>query len=313
MRSKHVAGFAVLGLLWGSEWIAAGTLAVQVPPLLGMAARFALAAATLLPWTFKSCTLKFWTRQGRQELRAERFPGMRASLILSLTLIGLPQILLLWSSAQISSATIAVLCAATPMAVVLFSSLLPSVATSAPRSAWQPALLGFGGVALAIWSARSLPFVAGAAVLLAVGCIAASTVYAKRELKAINPAFSAGLQCAGASILLALASFSRERGERADWNASAILALIYLGVFATAAGFSLYFWLLKELEAYQVAAIVWVEPLLGTIEAAILFRQPLSLTLIVGLIVALGSLVVLMRPPVGEDAFLSIGGRDNRN
>ncbi len=42
--SKHWLAFAALGLVWGTTWVAAETLAEYVPPLRGAAARFLLAA-----------------------------------------------------------------------------------------------------------------------------------------------------------------------------------------------------------------------------------------------------------------------------
>src|ERR1700730_17665800 len=46
---KQCLAFIALGIVWGSTWIAADTLAESVPPLRGAAVRFLLAALLCFP------------------------------------------------------------------------------------------------------------------------------------------------------------------------------------------------------------------------------------------------------------------------
>ncbi|HEY4047840.1 MAG TPA: DMT family transporter [Acidobacteriaceae bacterium] len=302
MTGKQAAAFGSLGILWGTEWIASGELGRHVPLLLGTAARFGLAAALLFP---------FMLVRWHAHRHPEKFiRGLRASLILSATLLALPVLLLSWAAGRVSTATTTVFFSATPLVVVLFSFIVREDRPS--RTGWQALLLGWGGVALAIWNGSLPSFQGTAAVLLAVASSAASIVYAKRELAGISPVVSAGILLGGAAFLLQLASLVEERGQRPDWNLAAIVALLYLGV-ASAAGLVLYFWLLKELAGYQVATIMWIEPLLGMIQAAILFRQPLSLSMIAGLTIALGCLFAVMRLRANDDAVLTLAGTGSGN
>jgi drug/metabolite transporter (DMT)-like permease len=302
VTGRQAAAFGLLGILWGTEWIAAGELGRYVPVLLGTAARFGLAALFLLPFMV--------ARWHAQWCLKKSIRGMRASVILSATLLALPLLLLMWSAGRVSSATATVFFSLTPLVVALFSFTVS--ADRASRTSWQAMLLGFGGIALTIWNGSLPSFEGAAAVLLAVASSAASTVYAKRKLAGISPVASAGSLLGGAAFLLGLASLVEERGVSPDWNFRAIVALLYLAI-ASAAGLVLYFCLLQALASYQLATITWMEPLVGIIEAAILFRQPLSLSMIGGMTIALGSLFAVMRLPAKDDAPLTLMGTGSGN
>jgi drug/metabolite transporter (DMT)-like permease len=99
-----------------------------------------------------------------------------------------------------------------------------------------------------------------------------------------------------------------ERGQPVDWNGNAIGALVFLAVPAGAAGYATYFWLLQQLEAYQVTTLQWIEPLVATIESAFFLRQGLSFSMIAGSVVALVTLVAVMRARPDDDDTVSLRG-----
>ena len=53
-----------------------------------------------------------------------------------------------------------------------------------------------------------------------------------------------------------------------------------------------YFWLLQRIEAYQVATVQWIEPLVAIIETAFFLRVGLSFSMIAGSLVTLVCLSV---------------------
>ncbi len=89
-----------------------------------------------------------------------------------------------------------------------------------------------------------------------------------------KPLVVAALLLAAAAPLLFLASMVLERGQAAEWNGRAIGAVAFLAL-ATAAAYATYFWLLQQLEAYQLATVQWVQPLVAMAEAAVFLRLPL--------------------------------------
>jgi drug/metabolite transporter (DMT)-like permease len=145
-------------------------------------------------------------------------------------------------------------------------------------------------------------------VLLAVACIGGSSLVAHRELSSLNPVVTSSLLLGTVALLLFLASMGLERGQPVEWNGNAIGSVVFLAVPAGAAGYATYFWLLQQLEAYQVATLQWIEPLVATIQSTFFLRQALSFSMIAGSVVALISLVVVMRARAEDDDAVSLKG-----
>jgi drug/metabolite transporter (DMT)-like permease len=282
MRTRGWVAFVSLSVIWGTSWIAAGAVAGHIPPFYAAGARSLLCVILLVPVIL---------------LRGIEWPRGRAlcaTLILSITMIVLPVALLVWAERHLSAATSAILFAATPL---LTAGLMPGFeGRQAPPQAMAAMLFGMAGIAGATKGGLSLAQTAGAvAVFLAVMSAAASAIYARQELRNINPLVSTALLFAGATVLFTLASLGMERGQPVEWNAYTTGSLVFLGGVAGAVGFSVYLWLLQEQEAYQVVTVQWCEPLVGMIEGALLLREPISGLQSMGAVVTLGSLMVVMR------------------
>ena len=282
MRTRGWVAFVALCVIWGTSWIAAGTVAGHIPPFYAAGARSLLCVIVLVPVIL--FTGYEWPR-GR---------ALRAILILSVTMIVLPVALLVWAERHLSAATSAILFAATPL---LTAGLMPGFeGRQAPPRAMAAMLFGMAGIAAATNGGLSLAQTVGAvAVFLAVMSTAASAIYAKQELRNINPLVSTALLFASATVFFTLASLGMERGQPVEWNAYTTGSLVFLGGLAGAVGFSLYLWLLQEQEAYQVVTVQWCEPLVGMFEAALLLHEPISRLQFMGAVVALGGLMVVMR------------------
>jgi drug/metabolite transporter (DMT)-like permease len=292
---KHWLAFSALGIVWGTTWVAAETLAEYVPPLRGAAARFLLAALLWIP-------VILWKR-----LKLPRGRALGFVLILSVTLIVLPSVLLLWAQSRVLSATVAVSFSAMPLLVVF---LTPGLAgRSVPRTAMQASIVGLGAVALALGASFSVAQAGGAAVvLLAVASIGASSILARRELSGLHPIVVTALLLGAAALLLFLASLALEHGQPVQWNGSAIGSVAFLAVVAGAPAYATYFWLLQRLEAYQVGTLQWVEPLVAILESALLLRVGLSFSMIAGSLAALVCLLLVVRARAEDDNTVSLLG-----
>jgi putative membrane protein PagO len=291
LRIKLWLAFAALGLVWGTTWVASESLAEQVPPLLASAVRFLLAALLLLPLI----VLK--------RLEIPRGRSRWFLLILAAAMIALPFVLLLWARAHVESATVTVSFAAMPLIVAL---LTPGKAV--PRSAQQAAIVALGAMVLATGASLRISQAAGAAVvLLAVASIGASSLVARRELASLSPLVATAWLMGAAGLLLLLARLLLERGQAAEWNGSAIGSVTLLAV-ATAAAYPTYFWLLQQLEAYQLATVQWVQALVAMAETAAFLRLRLSLPMIAGTVIAMICLWVVMRARPEDDESVSLLG-----
>jgi drug/metabolite transporter (DMT)-like permease len=292
---KHWLAFAALGIVWGTTWVAADTLAEYVPPLRGAAARFLLAALVWIP-------VILWKR-----LKLPRDGALGFLLIVSVTMIVVPFLLLIWAQARVPTATVAVSFAAMPLMVVLLTPVLAG--RDVPRIAMQASIVGLGAIVVALGATFSLVEAGGAAVvLLAVAFIGASSIVARREFSGLHPIVVTALVLGVAGLLLFLASLLFERGQPVQWNRSAIGAVVFLAIVAGAPAYATYFWLLQRMEAYQVGTVQWIEPLVAVLESALFLRLGLSFSMIAGSLVALVCLLLVVRGRAEDDDTVSLLG-----
>jgi drug/metabolite transporter (DMT)-like permease len=288
---KQWLAFAALGIVWGTTWIAADTLAESVPPLHGAATRFLLAALLCIPLVVG------------KRLILPRGRALGFVLLLSITMVVLPYVLVLWAQRHVSSVTVTVLFAAVP----LFVALLPT--DDVPRGALLATVVGVGGLVLAMGPSFSLHQAGGAAiVLLAVASTGTSAVVARRELRAVHPMVTTALLSGTAAVLFFVASMAFERGQPAQWTHNAIGSILFLALVAGAPAYATYFWLLQHLEAYKVTTVQWIEPVVALIETASFLRVGLSFAMIAGSLVTLTSLLLVTRARAEDDKNVSLLG-----
>jgi drug/metabolite transporter (DMT)-like permease len=290
VTSKHWLALIALGVVWGTSWVAAGTLAEYVPPLHGAAARFLLAALLCIPVILG------------KRLHLPRGRALGFVLLLSVTMIVVPFVLLLWAQQHASSAIVTALYAAMPLLVAVWTR-------GVPHGALLATVVGLGAMTLVIGVPFSLAYVGGAAVaLLAAASAGASALLARRELRSVNPVMAAALLLGAAALLLFLAGAVLERGQPAEWNRSALVALLFLSVVSGTVGYAIYLWLLQQMEAYKVVTVQWIQPLAAMVETAFFLRVGLSFSMIAGSLVTVASLLMVMRATAEDDNTVSLLG-----
>jgi drug/metabolite transporter (DMT)-like permease len=290
VTSKHWLALIALGVVWGTSWVAADTLAEYVPPLHGAAARFLLAALLCIPVILG------------KRLHLPRGRALGFVLLLSVTMIVVPFVLLLWAQQHASSAIVTALYAAMPLLVAVWTR-------GVPHGALLATVVGLGAMTLVIGVPFSLAYVGGAAVaLLAAASAGASALLARRELRSVNPVMAAALLLGAAALLLFLAGAVLERGQPAEWNRSALVALLFLSVVSGTVGYAIYLWLLQQMEAYKVVTVQWIQPLAAMVETAFFLRVGLSFSMIAGSLVTVASLLMVMRATAEDDNTVSLLG-----
>ncbi len=288
MRARHIAVFALLGLIWGSEWLA--TRALDVPLLAGVAVRYAIGAVVL--WA--------WIVVGR--IRLPRLRLLMVAAVTGVTFLGLPVILSSWASARISPGLLVVVLAMTP----LIAALLEGRASGAVLS---PLVGGVGGIALL--ASQGLSFSAaqwaGAlAMLAAATLIAGSVAFIKRRLAEIPSPVLGAVQLAAGGACLAVASGAAELDLAFVWNWKSACLEVGLGILGGAVALQLYYWLLRRMESLQLTASQWIATVAGVAESVALVRSAPSWRIPAGAAIALASLWVLLQVKPDEDAPLTI-------
>ncbi len=87
-----------------------------------------------------------------------------------------------------------------------------------------------------------------------------------------------------------------------------MVALVFLSIFASALSFTLYYWLLHHIEAYQLTSLQLIVPIIAVGEGAFFMREAVPWTMIAGAAVVLGSVVFVMRakPTDGKEIALEL-------
>ena len=291
MKPRLILAMVTLALVWGSTWMAIRVLVTAVPPLRSASLRFLLAAVILLPM------IQF------KRLQWPTGRGLHTALLLSLTMIAVPSALTFWSEQRLSSGLTALLFGAMPLLTAILTPWMAG--RSVPRIAWQAMIVGLGGVGFVLSGATSTSLsqsLGALGVLLAVLLYAASSVYGKEGLRDVHPFVSTAIQFFLGGIWLGLASLLVERGKTSSWSMQSIVALVFLSIFSSVVSFTIYYWLLQRIEAYQLTSLQLVVPIIAVGEGALFLLEPVPWTMIVGAGVVLGSVIFVMRAkPSGED------------
>ncbi len=298
MKPRIILAMVVMSLVWGSTWMAIRLLVTAVPPMHSASLRFLLAAAILVPFIqFKKLP---WPT-GR---------SLRATLLLSLTMIAIPSALTFWSEQRLSSGLTALIFGAMPLMTAILTPLMAGRAV--PSTAWQAMLVGLGGMALVLSGAISTSLwqaVGAVAVLAAVLLYAGSSVYAKEALTGVHPFVSTAIQFFLGGLWLALGSLLFERGRHSAWSTQSVVALVFLSIFASALSFTLYYWLLKHIEAYQLTSLQLIVPIIAVGEGAAFMRESVPWTMIAGAAIVLGSVIFVMRARPDDEQPITLSNR----
>jgi len=101
----------------------------------------------------------------------------------------------------------------------------------------------------------------------------------------------------GGAVLLALSQATGELQSLPHISLRAGLALLYLIVAGSLAGFTAYVWLLARMPATQVASHAYVNPLVAVALGYFVAGEPLTLPMVLASALVLASVVVILTTP----------------
>jgi drug/metabolite transporter (DMT)-like permease len=280
-RPLATATLALLVGIWGTTWAAIRIGLEGIPPLTGVALRFGLAGVLL------------WVTALALGLRGER---LRAPLWLwaahGLLTFGASYGLVYWAEQWVPSGLAAVLFATFPLFVAVLAHFTLDGERLRPGAALGLAI-GFAGVAVVFsedFDALVGPRVAfaGAVMLLAPLSSALSQVVVKRWGAAIHPVpLNAGAMVLAAAAVGVLAAVV-EHDRSVRFTPATVGSLLYLAVVGTAVTFTLYFWLLRHMQATTLSLIAYTIPLVALAVGAAVFGEPVTGRVLVGAALVIG-------------------------
>lgn len=270
-RSRDAAAFLALALCWGGTFPAVEVGLTAIAPVLLGAFRFDIGAALALGYVLLA------TDDPIPRSRADRW-----SIAVGSTLLVSVNVVFLFFGQQFTTGGIAsIVYSLNPILTTAFAAVLLAEGSLDARG-YLGVLLGVLGVALV--SNPSPANLAGettvgvALVFVATVSVALGGVLT-RALEPPAPALTrtAWAMAFGATQLhvvsLALGEPTPPRGA---FTPAVVLSLAFMGVFASAVGYALYFTLLDRLGAFETNLVSYVVPVVATILGAVLLAEPVT-------------------------------------
>jgi RarD protein len=225
-------------------------------------------------------------------IRREDWP-----LVLGLSFLVIPvnQFLFLYGMRFTTPSNAALLYATTPIFVLLFAHWFQGERLT--RRKVSGVLLGFLGVIVVIFErgvVTSREFVYGNLVMcVAVVAWALYTAYGKRLIAKYGPLeASAATLVVGTLLFLPIGilpalSFPFETLTSSHW-----LQILYLGLVTSVLAYLLWYFALARTEATKVALFTYLQPVLTTVLAVILLGQGITVSFVLGGLLALGGVIL---------------------
>jgi drug/metabolite transporter (DMT)-like permease len=287
-----IIAFATVYIVWGSTYFFIQMAIRGIPPLLMGAMRFFIAGSLMLIW----CALK-----------GEKLFNRRSIVISAVTgilLLGGGNGSVIWVEQKLPSAMVAILVSAAPIWFVLLDKQNWGV-NFKNKSTVAGLIIGFAGVILLFGEQLGGMFAGGSVsskvpgmLLLIFGSIAWSSgsLYSKHHPSEGSGAVNVAWQMIIAGLLFLPGSILNHEFDNLQLSQvplKAWLALGYLVVFGSIAAFSAYVWLLQVRPATQVSTYAYVNPVIAVILGMFFANEHVSLLQIAGLIIILGSVLLI--------------------
>lgn len=249
-----IAGFIGICLIWGSTWLAIKEGLESVPPFMGAALRFIVAAFLL--------RLVMWQQGERPPRTASYWRLMVETGLLS---SAIPFGLVYWGQGQISSGLSAILFATFPFFVAI-SARLRIPGDRLTSTGVVGIVLGFGGVVSIFWSELFTDEAAPmgmAAVVLSAALQAYALITIRLKAGHLHSAMLTYGNMVVGAIVLAAASLLLEDPSTARFDARAVISVLYLAAFGTVVTFVIYYWLVKHMHPVLLALTAFITPILA--------------------------------------------------
>jgi putative membrane protein PagO len=294
MPARAAALYLLVIAVWGTTWIAIKTSVETIPPLTASGLRFAIAFPLLALIVARTPGVSLRYPPGHGRLLA----------LVTLAYFGAAYVLMNMGGAAIPSGLAAVLFATVSIFIVALSG--PVLGTRISRRQRVGVAVALAVLAALIAHQSGVGGdtdpVGALALLGAAGLHAVVYVILKRDAGAISPLTLNALPMGLAGLLLTVTGLLVEHPDPAAFSGASLGALVYLGTFASVAGFLAYFQLLRELGPVPLSLVFVFFPVVAQAVAVAGGERPLrtaSLALLV-LVLAASALALSPSPSPGR-------------
>ncbi len=288
---RDTLSFLALCAIWGTTWIGIKAGVDAVPPVLFASTRF-MTAGMLLLLSAKARheSIQFDRRD------APRFFGV------SLLMISLCYGPLFWGMQFVNSGTAAILeMSLTPIALLCFALLLREETWDGRRLfAIGLGVIGlmilFGPEALSDVSATAP--ISGTMRLWGAGAVASAaftyglgSVLARPLLRSYPPFFVAGITALVGGVILFIYALGFEDGAvralSGDWGLAAWGGWLFLVIFGSLIGYTIYMHLLRDIGASRSGSYAFVSPIVAVLLGVAVFSETVKAQDVIGMLIML--------------------------
>jgi drug/metabolite transporter (DMT)-like permease len=289
-RTKVVAAFAAVYIIWGSTYLAIHFAIETLPPFLMAGVRFLVAGGILYLWA---------------RLRGAARPTLvhwRSALIIGGLLLFLGNGGVVWAEQHVSSGEASLLAGTVPLWMVLLEWARPG--------GTRPSLYTFGGLGVGVAGMLLLVGPGGSgggmhmAGALALGMAALTwavgSLYARGAPLPSSATMTTGTQMlAGGALLFIFGLTVGEWGgvELSALSTRSVLALGYLIVFGSLIGYSAYIYILGVASPASVSTYAYVNPVVAVLLGWALAGEELTARTVFAAAIIVGSVVLLTVRP----------------
>jgi drug/metabolite transporter (DMT)-like permease len=289
---KVAAALLTVYAVWGSTYLAIAVMVETLPPLLAAGVRFVVAGLLMLAF--------LWARGRSGGARPERVgvPQWRAAAIVGILLLLGGNGFVVLAELRIPSGIAAVLIATVPIWLALFDAAVTRHRPSA--LAVGGIVAGFVGVAILlapVSGVDSLDPIGVALVLIAAISWAIGSIYSRNAPMPRSALLGTGMEMlAGGIALLAVGGLLGEAGEvhAAAFSIPSLLALGYLIVFGSLAGFTAYVWLLGNVPIATAGTYAYVNPIVAVGLGALVRAEPITPRTLIAVVIIIAAVVAMV-------------------
>lgn len=282
------AALVTVYIVWGTTYLSIRIVNETLPALLAASVRFLVAGGLMFAFTV-----------GRGDTSGDR-PGRRqwgAAAIVGLALLLGGNGGVVWAERNVPSGIVALIVALVPLWMALIDAL---VLGRRPRpQVVLGLLLGFAGATLLVGTSASgrVPLLGMLFAVAASLSWASGSLYARGAPLPRRPFVGIGMEmlCGGAGLFVAgvlAGDVARIHPER--FSLASLLALGYLIVFGSLAGFASYVWLLRNARTSLVSTYAYVNPLVAIFLGWAFLDEPITIRTMVAGAVVLAAVAIII-------------------
>lgn len=289
MGRRSLAYFVLTSILFGGTFVAVKAGLEYFPPLAFVALRFDIAAAVLLVYVLLTVP--------REQIRPRTRGDVLGIFATGVLTIGLANALLFVGQQYVTSAVAAIVFSLNPILTPVFAAVLLADERLSTRGA-VGMVLGLFGVVLVVGPSPALLLggdVVGRVILLAgavSGALGAVVIRRARTSVSSTVRTAWGLPFA-AALTHGLSWSTGESMGAITWTPEAFAALAYVGLFAGALAYVLYFGLLDSAGAIRTNLLFYVVPAVSTLGGWVLLGETITALTVLGFLTIFAGFAVL--------------------